>query len=113
MDTEEPILDELTTVKDLTTLTVLNNMINEGDNVPLKTDIKNPKYLTVLKTISHVLKLAEYDLASSYIEFFIDTLLVYRISENRQSRIEIRDVLMAQISLERDKRKNELDTQFK
>lgn len=113
MESEESLLDELKPVKDLTALTVLNNMINEGDNVPLKTDITNPEYLALLKTISHVLKLKEYDLPSSYIEFFIDILLIYRISHLRKSRIEIKDVLCSQIALEKDKKKNELESQFR
>lgn len=110
MESEESILSELKPVKDLNALTILNNMINEGDNVPLKTDITNPKYLAILKTISHVLKLAEYDTPSNYIEFFIDNLLIYRISHLRKSRIEIKEVLCSQIALEKDKRKIELES---
>jgi len=110
LESEESILSELKPVKDLNALTILNNMINEGDNVPLKTDITNPKYLAILKTISHVLKLAEYDTPSNYIEFFIDNLLIYRISHLRKSRIEIKEVLCSQIALEKDKRKIELES---
>lgn len=113
MESDETLLKELESVQNLNTLTVLNNMINKGDNIPLKTDIKNPKALALLKTISHISKSKGYDLPSSYIDFFIDILLVYRISELRKSRIEVKEVLCAQMAIEKNKMKNELEGQFK
>ena len=113
MESEEEELGKLVGLEGLNSLTILNNMINEGDNIALKTDISNPKYLAILKTLSQVLKSFDYDLPASYIDFFIDILLIYRISYLRKSRTEVKEILCAQIASEKKKSENEIESQFK
>ncbi|GAG91519.1 unnamed protein product, partial [marine sediment metagenome] len=60
-------LPELKPVKAITTLTVLNNMINGDENVDLKTDIANPKALALLTVIGKLYSERDFDLPALYI----------------------------------------------
>lgn len=59
------------------------------ENIELKTDIKNPNSLAVLKLISYRLKeknkIKSYKLLKNYIKFY----LTFMVSENRKSRDEL------------------------
>lgn len=108
------VIVDLSEVKtELTPISVLNNMIDGTKNVDLKSDISNPKALALLKTMSKVYNSLDFTLASDYIEFFIKHFLRYRISKNRLSRIEVKDVLSAQVALERQKLVEKTESQFK
>lgn len=94
-------LPELKPIKPLTTLSVLNNMINGDDNVDLKTDISNPKALALLKIIGNLYSERGFDTPALYIKNFIDIFLRYNISRNRLSRKELTEVLSSQVALEK------------
>lgn len=111
---DSEVIVDLSEVKsDLTPISVLNNMITGKTDVDLKSDISNPKALALLKTISKVYGSLDFTLAHDYIEFFIKHFLRYRISKNRLSRIEVKDVLSAQVALERQKLLEKPESQFK
>lgn len=106
-------LPELKPVKAITTLTVLNNMINGDENVDLKSDISNPKALALLNIIGKLYAERGFDTPALYIEKFIEIFLRYNISRNRLSRKELTEVLSSQVALERQKDNQLTESKFK
>ncbi|UTU47194.1 hypothetical protein [Muninn virus] len=84
------LVKDLLPAGDLTSITILDKLL-KGDEIELKTHIKQPENLTVLKTLTYLSK--ELPLFNKIITLYIDVYLKYMVSYNRLSRKEIIDAL--------------------
>lgn len=68
---------------------ILNNLINNTDNLELKTEIHKPKELASLVSYANYLKENDFEIPYNTIMDFIEAYLKYMVSFNRMSRTEI------------------------
>ena len=78
---------------DLSFEKILNNMLDAGQNLALKTEIHRPKDLAALSMRGKHLSQVNMRKSSRNIENFIETYLEYMVSFKRQSRAEVSHVL--------------------
>lgn len=78
---------------DLSFEKILNNLLDGGQNLALKTEITNPKDLSALKLHSDYLTQLNMRKSGKNIKNFIETYLSYMVSYKRKSREEVSHVL--------------------
>ncbi len=78
---------------DLSFEKILNNMLDGGQNLALKTEIHNPKDLSALQMHAHYLNQLGMKKASQNITKFIEIYLGNMVSYKRKSREEVSHVL--------------------
>ncbi len=83
------ILKDFIGTNDITIQQILNNLLNSDKNLALKTEINKPKKLAILLTLAKYLKSQKYIKSHNLIIGFIDTYLIYMVSNKRKSRIEV------------------------
>lgn len=81
-------LDDLTQIKDVSLQDILVNLLDGEHDLDLKTRIKNPKNLAILKVIAMAIKEHKWKRGSSVIYFFIESFLRYMVSHLGKSRDE-------------------------
>jgi len=81
-------LPEMVSSDTITLKQILNNLIDKKD-IELKTEIHNPRFLTILSMISEQYKIREYPICHNILKFYIDNLLIYMVSYKRQRVKEI------------------------
>ena len=99
-------LDELRTeISDKpTTLDLVSALMND-DNIEMKTEITNPYALDTLMVFAEYLIEHNQVIAGKLVKKWIDLLLIYMVSNRRESRKEITEILKGYFTLEREKEK--------
>lgn len=78
---------------DLSFEKILNNLLDGGQNLALKTEIHNPKDLSALKLHSDYLTQLNMRKSGKNLKSFLDIYLAYMVSYKRKSREEVSHVL--------------------
>lgn len=99
-------IKEVIPLKDITSLKILNNLLDADDNLELKTHIHKPKQLTSLFILAEYLKKLDYPKSAKLIDNFIEQYLKYMVSFKRMSRIEIIKALSSFIAKIKDTPEN-------
>jgi len=81
-------LPEMKSSDTITLKQILNNLIDKKD-IELKTEIHNPRYLTILTMISEQYKIRKYPMCHSILKYYIEYTLIYMVSYKRQRVKEI------------------------
>lgn len=91
---------------------ILNNLINNTDNLELKTEIHKPKELASLYSYAKYLKQQKFIIPYKTIINFIKQYLKYMVSFNRMSRTEIIKALTPSDSKIKDYMDNKFSTKL-
>jgi len=81
-------LPEMVSSDTITLKEILSNLLDKKD-LELKTEIHNPRFLTILKMISIQLEIRKYPLSFQVLDKYIYWFLIYMVSYKRESRKEI------------------------
>jgi len=81
-------LPEMKSSDTITLKQILNDLIDKKD-IELKTEIHNPRYLTILTMISEQYKVRGYPICHNILGFYIEYTLIYMVSYKRQRVKEI------------------------
>lgn len=87
-----------------TTLDIVSSLMS-SKNIEMKTEIINPYAMDTLMTLAHYLRNHNEQLGAKLIEYWVDKLLIYMVSNNRKSREEITEILKGYFTAEREKEK--------
>lgn len=74
---------------DITSLQILNNLLDGEINLDLKTQVHKPRKLSVLVAITKYLESINFKYSSNTLKVFIEQYLRYMVSFDRKSRKEI------------------------
>ena len=94
-------MDEIIPTKNYSLQKILNNLIQDDDNIDLKTHIFKPKQLAGLIVIQEYLKSIELTQSSKLIKTFMKHFKRLMISYKRLSRIEIIKAISSMLEKER------------
>ncbi len=109
--TENPLKD-LSKDNTISVEKILNNLINNTDNLELKTEIHKPKELASLVSYADYLKESGFIIPYNTIMNFIKSYLKYMVSFNRMSRTEIIKALTPSDSKIKDYMDNKFSTKI-
>lgn len=98
-------LDDMEPVIDTTYIDILNNLLSK-DDIETKTHIFKPKKIAVLNIVADLLKSFNLPKSSAIIERFIELYLIYMVSYNRESRKEIKDILIGLVVDDKESKKS-------
>ena len=94
-------MDEIIPTKNYSLQKILNNLIQDDDNIDLKTHIFKPKQLAGLMVIQEYLETIELNESAKLIKTFMKHFKRLMISYKRLSRIEIIKAISSMLEKER------------
>lgn len=74
---------------DITSLQILNNLLDGEHNLDLKTQVQQPKKLAILVAITKYLESIKFKESAKTLKIFTEQYLRYMVSYGRESRKEI------------------------
>ena len=79
----------IASARDIKAMNILNDLINENDNLVMKTEINEPVIVTVADLLSVHAESKKFTRFSNSLLYFLDRYLRYMVSNKRKSREEI------------------------